>query len=684
VALTAAPRPWLNGSEAASTVSGGIESSPRLRRLALRAGLPVAVGLSLFACYWLTLAPTITEGDSGELVTAVHTMGIAHPTGYPLYLIVGKLFDLLPLGEPARRVALLSAASAAASGGLVCWVLISITCSGPAGLLGGLLAGLNWWVWQQANQPEVYAFNLLMVWLVITMFVRWSEDPTPRRLNVLAFFCGLALTHHRSAIFFAAPLLLWAVVNARPLHARALLRAAGYGALPLLLYLWLPLRSATHPFLNWGNTSASLRYFWDHISASLYYRYVFAEPPDQALTYTRLQFVRMWVQFRWAGLLLTAVGVVGLLRSPRQRPLAVGLIAGFALIGTWAAFYAVPDKDVFYMPSAVVVSAWCGAGAAFVLRAAGKLKISPAVQRLVPIAGAAVALALPLDILMTCWRSADRSQQYRVLDAATISFAGIPGDAVLLLSGDEPKSGALYYYHVLGHRPQPQLLGAEMIVYPWYEPLLSDPGLRAVVADARLIAPQQRLPWLARSIRSSVDPRRSLYTNIPLDEVPPGYVLLTDALIQRVVLPPGIPQAADGPGARPLLEFPGGAGSLVSVATPTEAARGEPFTVTAAVRWKAAARPQGDLQFLFVHSDLAQQVATSGPDAAPERSQMRRAVPVLFAATMPPSKPGRHYEQSFNALVPRRNVAGRYQVFVRLQQGNNHTPFVSAGSISVR
>lgn len=666
-------------------MSGGIESSPRPRRLALRVGLPVAVGLSLFACYWLTLAPTITEGDSGELVTAVHTMGIAHPTGYPLYLIAGKLFDLLPLGEPACRVALLSAASAAASGGLVCWVLISITCSGPAGLLGGLLAGLNWWVWQQANQPEVYALNLLMVCLVITMFVHWSGDPTPRRLHVLAFFCGLALTHHRSAIFFAAPLLLWAVVKTRPLHARALLRAAGYGALPLVLYLWLPLRSAAHPLLNWGNTSASLGYFWDHISASVYYRYVFAEAPDQALTYTRLQFVRMWVQFRWAGLILTAVGVVGLLRSPRQRPLAVGLIAGFILVGTWAAFYAVPDKDVFYMPSAVVVSAWCGAGLAFVLRAADKLKLSPAVRRLVPIAGAAVALALPLDILMTCWRSADRSQQYEVLEGAAISFAGIPGNAVVLLTGDEPKSGASYYYHVLGHRPQPQLLHAEMILHPWYESLLSDPIIRAVVGDARLIAPQERISWLAEQMRRSMDPARPLYTNIPLDEAPPGFILLKDeGTIHRMVAPPGIPQAADGPGARPLLEFPGGTGSLVSVGTPAEVARGEPFTVTASVRWKAAARPQGDLQFLFVHSDLAQQVATSGPDAAPERSQMRRAVPVLFAATMPPSKPGRHYEQSFNALVSRRNVAGRYQVFVRLRQGKHHTPFVSAGSISVR
>jgi len=73
--------------------------------------------------YWLTLSPTISwlNGgiDSGELVTAMLVLGIPHPTGYPLYMLLGKLFTFLPFGEPAWRVDLMSACFAALAVALI-------------------------------------------------------------------------------------------------------------------------------------------------------------------------------------------------------------------------------------------------------------------------------------------------------------------------------------------------------------------------------------------------------------------------------------------------------------------------------------------------------------------------------------------------------------------------------------
>lgn len=59
--------------------------------------------------YISTLAPTVYFIDSGELLTAAIKLTIAHPTGYPLFTIIGKVLSLLPLFEPAYRMNLVFA-----------------------------------------------------------------------------------------------------------------------------------------------------------------------------------------------------------------------------------------------------------------------------------------------------------------------------------------------------------------------------------------------------------------------------------------------------------------------------------------------------------------------------------------------------------------------------------------------
>ncbi len=659
------------------------EVSAASQRRAYRVWLPVAVALVLLGCYWPTLAPTVGPVDGGEIVTAVHTMGVPHPTGYPLWLIVGKLFDLLPLGEPARRIAVLSAVSAAGAGGLICWMLMSLTGSGAAGLLGGLAAGLNWWVWLQANQAEVYALNLLLVSVVLTMFVRWLEQPTVRRFNQLAFFSGLALAHHRTSLFFAAPALLWALLKTRPVSARLLARTAGFAVLPLLLYLWLPWRSMHNPPINWGNTSGSLQYFIEHVSGSLFYKIAFHESPAHAWSEAKLTFARMWQQFTPVGLGLMLVGLVALVRSRRHRALGVCLSVSFLVVFVWASFYDVPDKEVFYLPGMVAVALWCGAGLASAIRAAPALKLGAFVARLVPVAAALVALGLPLSMAQGTFPLVDRSRQYEVLEAGCALVAGVPANAVALFSDDESYGTAQYVYRCYDprRRPIPMLLNSNHVLWAECEPL-PDPRFRAVVLRASSLDAQRAPRELAWGLREVIDPERPFYTNVPLSEVPPGYVLLKDSPISRVVRPPGMPLAADPPDARALLKL--GGASILGVTVPARVKRGDPFLITARVRWAGTGKPEGRLGLWFAHSAVAQQVA---------RRQMRpefrslaglRMIRVLFSAAIPASSPGHHYEQTAYVLLPRRMEAGPYQVFAQPLQGRQRdAPLVAVRSMLV-
>src|SRR3989337_1123896 len=79
-----------------------------------------AIGLLAFVVYAAGACPTIYVGDSGELVAAVHTLGIPHPSGYPLYVLLGKLWTLVvPAGSIAFRMSLFSAACAGATTGVL-------------------------------------------------------------------------------------------------------------------------------------------------------------------------------------------------------------------------------------------------------------------------------------------------------------------------------------------------------------------------------------------------------------------------------------------------------------------------------------------------------------------------------------------------------------------------------------
>src|SRR5205823_4605669 len=81
------------------------------------AGCLAAAAIAAFA-YGMTLSPSVGAGDSGELILAAHSLGIPHPPGYPVWLLLARLADLLPWGTVALRVNALSALLAAARAGV--------------------------------------------------------------------------------------------------------------------------------------------------------------------------------------------------------------------------------------------------------------------------------------------------------------------------------------------------------------------------------------------------------------------------------------------------------------------------------------------------------------------------------------------------------------------------------------
>jgi hypothetical protein len=170
--------------------------------------------------YVLTLAPTTAFWDASEYIAAARVLGIPHPPGNPLFILLAHVFGLLPLAESyAVRINLFAAVTSAGAAGF--WFLVAerwlrgiVPRGWPrygAALAGSLVGATSWTVWNQSVVNEkVYTVSLLSIALVMWLVVRWGDDPPgPHRdrwLVLIAYVLALTATNHLMG-FLALPAL---------------------------------------------------------------------------------------------------------------------------------------------------------------------------------------------------------------------------------------------------------------------------------------------------------------------------------------------------------------------------------------------------------------------------------------------------------------------------------------------
>jgi hypothetical protein len=156
--------------------------------------------------YAYTVAPTVLPGDYAEFQMSAAVLGVPHPTGYPLYILLGKLFTLLPVGDVAYRVNLSSALYMAGASAFLCAIALRLLtlkerraptvttllmCS-----FGAAFFALSPTVWSMALVARSYALNALLVALVIYSLISWRHTDRARWFYAACFFIGLGMVHH--------------------------------------------------------------------------------------------------------------------------------------------------------------------------------------------------------------------------------------------------------------------------------------------------------------------------------------------------------------------------------------------------------------------------------------------------------------------------------------------------------
>jgi hypothetical protein len=233
-----------------------------------------ALGVSLVALvlYLLTLSPSTAMWDTSEYIAAAYTLGLPHPPGNPLFVIIGRVFSLLPIASTvAIRINILAAICSAASAGM--WFLITerILVGWFARrwqrILGAALAALigatAFTVWNQSVVNEkVYTVSLVGIAIISWLMIRWSDEPDGRRadrlLVLVAYLCGLGYANHMAGML-AAPAVGLAVLIVRPrtiFRWKLLLACAAVLFVGLTPFATQPIRAAYFPAINEGEPTA--------------------------------------------------------------------------------------------------------------------------------------------------------------------------------------------------------------------------------------------------------------------------------------------------------------------------------------------------------------------------------------------------------------------------------------------
>jgi hypothetical protein len=218
--------------------------------------------------YILTLAPTASMWDTSEYMTAAYTLGLPHPPGNPFFVLIGRVFAILPVGPTvAYRINVLNALASAVSAGM--WFLITervlvswfpqrwqrIT----GGALAAFIGATAFTVWNQSVVNEkVYTLSLVGVAICAWLTVRWCDDPdgpsADRLLVLVAYLCGLGYSNHMAGML-AAPAVGLAVLIRKPstvLRWKLILACAAALVLGATPFATQPIRAAHFPAMNEG------------------------------------------------------------------------------------------------------------------------------------------------------------------------------------------------------------------------------------------------------------------------------------------------------------------------------------------------------------------------------------------------------------------------------------------------
>ncbi|XP_059551122.1 protein O-mannosyl-transferase TMEM260 isoform X2 [Myotis daubentonii] len=427
----------------------------RAARAGPRSSAGLCGGLAVFAAvaavFALTLPPSVPGGDAGELITAAHELGVAHPPGYPLFTLVAKLAIILfPFGSVAYRVNFLCGLFGAAAASLLFFTVFRLSGSHAGGILAAGVFSFSRLTWQWSIGAEVFSLNNLFVGLLMALTVHFEEAATAKE-------------------------------RSKELSRGSVLKLSLCFSAGLLPYIYLPISS----YLNqarwtWGDQTTVLG-FLTHFLREEYGTFNLAKSEIGSsmseILLSQITNMRTELSFNIQALAVWAN--ICLVRRDRQNTSLVWLFTGmlciYSLFFAWRAnldiskplFMGVVER--FWMQSNAVVAVLAGIGLATLVSESNRVLNIKGFQYLEWLSAALFVIYQIYSNYSIC----DQKTNYVIDKFAKNLLASMPHDAIILLRGDLPGNSLRYMHYCEGLRPDISLVDQEMMTYEWYLPKMA-------------------------------------------------------------------------------------------------------------------------------------------------------------------------------------------------------------------
>ena len=455
-----------------------------------------------FIVYMFTLAPSVVQIDSGELAAVQATLGIAHPTGYPLFTIIGYLFSLIPLPfTKILQLNILAAIYCSAAVGVFTYTIkysldhlssfkkkssvqkesskkekkkskeqvekadkqinIPEDLKLLASVFGGLTLAFSRTFWFQSTSVEVYSLHLLLITLIILSllkaYVKSFENDKLTHWLVFAFFLALGFTNHLTTLMILPG-------TAYLYFSRYKFNSASFKKLALMIllfivvlvaiYSYLPLRASQNPILNWGNPLDWER-IYRHVTGKQYQVWLFTSFDSAGKQFNHFWSILPFEFF--VGLLLALIGLfVSLFKS---RILGWFVLITFLFTLFYSINYDIHDIDSYFLLAFVMLSFFAAFGALKILE-------MKSLQRNLAIIILTVVIAIQLFFNFI---KVNQSGVHTFEDYTKAVMNTVPENSVIFsYQWDYFISASYYYQYVENFRKDITVIDKELLRRSWY------------------------------------------------------------------------------------------------------------------------------------------------------------------------------------------------------------------------
>ena len=460
------------------------------------------VALIVFAIvlgvYMETMALTTPFWDGGEFIATSYILGVPHPPGTPLYVLIGRVFCLFPFASIAARVNFMSVLSSALA------VLFTFLVTVKLAKMSFKLQGWKAWVpgvvasffmafsstfWENGTEAEVYSMSSFIMVLTFWMGLRWMEvfdkDHSDRALVGLAYLLSLCVGIHLGTLLVVPGILVLVLLTdwRTAVKPRLLALAAVLFVLGVSVHLYLLIRSNLNPAINeaapktWHDLWLVLKRDQYKPGSVFVRRATFSFQFGMFWDYFANQFTmwggRLQVLGKYIPFLLALVGAyyhAVLNRRTFAALLTVFLICSLGLI-IYLNFtdHEVRERDYFYSAAFHFFAIWMGLGAAGLIH-----KTLKATKHL-------LKFQLPITAGLSCLLLAacvlpyfhfhfyhDRTKDRVARNFGYNMLAPLEKNAVLLTNGDNDTFPLWFIQEVEGFRKDVRVANLSLMRTNWY------------------------------------------------------------------------------------------------------------------------------------------------------------------------------------------------------------------------